>query len=49
MKNNLPVLKNRLKNNRNIAIVKNKGSSNRLKIMSNIRLLIQNNLFPYKF
>ena len=48
MKNNLPVLKNRLKNNRNIPIEKSKGSSNRLKTMSNIRLLIQNNLFAYE-
>ena len=44
MKNKLPGLKNRFKTNRIIAIVKSTGSSNKLKTMSNIRLLNQNSL-----
>jgi len=48
MKNNFPRLKNKLGTNKTIPMVKSKGSSNRLKMISNIRLLIQNNLFPDK-
>ena len=48
MKSNLPGFKNGFKTNRIIAIIENKESSNRHKMISNIRLLIQNNLFPYK-
>ena len=47
MKNNLPGLKNRLKNNKITPVVRRRGSSNELTEISNMRLLIQNNLFPF--